>query len=249
MIEKNVDIRTRDGQMDTFICAPEEGGPSPAVIFYMDAPGIREELRDMARRIAAGGYCVVLPNLYYRAHRSDELPFDASRVRESDEERDKMWSLMKSIADNNLIKSDTQGMLEFLDTEDLAKPPPYGCVGYCMSGQSVFTAAGAFPDKFAAIASFYGVGLITDRDDSPHLLAQNIRGELYFAFAEDDAYVPQTVIDGLPEILDPLGVTYRIETYPGTEHGFAFPKRPCYNQPAAERHWERIFDLLRRRLS
>ena len=118
-----------------------------------------------------------------------------------------------------------------------------------MSGQSVFTAAGAFPAEFAAMASFYGVGLITDRDDSPHRLAQNVRGELYFAFAEEDRHVPQSVIDGLPKILDPLDVAYRIETYPGTEHGFAFPERPCYDKEAAERHWERIFDLFRRRLS
>ncbi len=81
MREKNVDIPTRDGQMDTFICHPEDDGPFPAVILYMDAPGIREELRDMARRIGTVGYYVVLPNLYYRSVRADKPLFDGSRAR------------------------------------------------------------------------------------------------------------------------------------------------------------------------
>ncbi len=63
MREVEIGIQTADGTMDTFICHPEEGGPFPAVIMYMDAPGIREELRDMARRIGTVGYFVVLPNL------------------------------------------------------------------------------------------------------------------------------------------------------------------------------------------
>src|SRR5881394_3007644 len=68
MIEQTLNIATRDGPMETFICRPERG-VHPAVLFLMDAPGIREELRDMARRLATVGYCVLLPNLYYRAGR------------------------------------------------------------------------------------------------------------------------------------------------------------------------------------
>jgi len=249
MHEKNVEIPTRDGQIDTFVCHPEEEGPFPVVIFYMDAPGIREELRDMARRIGTAGYYVLLPNLYYRSARADDSPFDASRIHQSDDERNKMWSLMKSIADNELLISDTAGMLEFLSAEDQARPAPYGCVGYCMSGQYVFSMAGAYPDEFAAAASIYGVGLITDRPDSPHLRAANIKAELYLAFAEVDQYVPESVLAELPAVLEKHSIDHRIEIHPGTEHGFAFPQRHCYVKQAAERHWERLFALFRRRLS
>lgn len=249
MIERHVDIPTSDGKMDTFLCHPEKDGPFSAVIFYMDAPGIREELRDMARRIAAAGYYVLLPNLYYRTTRVEDFTLAANRLEDSEEERNKMWAMIKSIDDNNLIISDTQGMLDFLASEDQAQPPPYGCVGYCMSGQYIFAVAGAYGDRFAAAASFYGAGLITDRPDSPHLLADNIKAEMYFAFAEVDKYVPDRIKTQLATVLDSHEVNYRIETYAGTEHGFAFPQRHCYNKPAAERHWERLFALFRRRLS
>ena len=69
MIEKILDVPTKDGAMETFVCCPERGGPYPPVPFLMDAPGIREELYEMSRRLATVGYYVLLPNLYYRAGR------------------------------------------------------------------------------------------------------------------------------------------------------------------------------------
>ena len=51
MIETTLDITTKDGAMETFICHPERNEPYPAVFLLMDAHGIREELKDMARRL------------------------------------------------------------------------------------------------------------------------------------------------------------------------------------------------------
>src|SRR5207253_6371102 len=69
MLEQTLEIATKHGAMETFICHPERGGPYPAVLLLMDAPGIREELRDMARRLGTVGYYLLLLNLYYRAGR------------------------------------------------------------------------------------------------------------------------------------------------------------------------------------
>ena len=233
--------------MDMFVCHPEEGGPFPAVVFYMDAPGIREELRDMARRIATVGYYVALPNLFYRIGREGDYGFDRLRIREDDGELQKMFAVMNSLSNASVV-ADTRPLLAFLEGETPAKPGPRGCVGYCMSGRFVMAVAAAFADDFAAIASYYGVGIITESRDSPHLSAAAIKGEVYLAFAEEDVYVPDAVLQALPGIMESSGVAHRIEIYPGTVHGFAFPERPAYDKPAAERHWERLFALFDRRL-
>ncbi len=247
MREVEIGIQTADGTMDTFICHPEEGGPFPAVIMYMDAPGIREELRDMARRIGTVGYFVLLPNLYYRKGREGDYGFDLSRIRSDDSEREKMFDLMRTLTNAGVV-ADTRPILDVVRSEDQAAAGPVGCVGYCMSGQFVISVAAAYADVFAAIASYYGVGIITDAEDSPHLMAGEITGEVYLAFASDDPYVPQSVLDALPKIMSAAGVKHRIEIYPDSEHGFAFPQRPAYNKDAAERHWERMFALFDRRL-
>ena len=101
----------------------------------------------------------------------------------------------------------------------------------------------------AAIASIYGARLISDRPDSAHLSAGQIEGEIYFACAEKDRWAPREQIEQLDDVLKRAGVNYRIEWYPGAEHGFAFPKREgIYHKPSAERHWERVFALFERNL-
>ncbi len=247
MREVEIDIQTAEGTMDTFICHPEEGGPFPAVIMYMDAPGIREELRDMARRIGTVGYFVVLPNLYYRRGREGDYGFDLSRIRSDDGERKKMFEVMRSLTNAGVV-ADTRPILDVVGSDSQAAAGPVGCVGYCMSGQFVISVAAAYSDAFAAIASYYGVGIVTDAEDSPHLTAGDITGEVYLAFASEDPHVPQSVVDALPKIMSAAGVNHRIEIYPNSEHGFAFPQRPVYNKAAAERHWERMFALFDRRL-
>ena len=88
MIEETLDISTKDGEMETFICRPERGGSLPAVFLLMDAPGIREELRDMARRLGTVGYYVLLPNLYYRAGR--DTIFGPGVLEDGSAERERM---------------------------------------------------------------------------------------------------------------------------------------------------------------
>jgi carboxymethylenebutenolidase len=242
MIEHDVDIRTPDGSMNSFVVHPEEGGPFPVVLLYMDAPGKREELHDMARRIAAVGYYVVLPNLYYRATREFKM------VRDEDGFK-RMFEMLRGLS-NEMVLRDTAAMLAFVDDQPHARAQALGVVGYCMSGPFVFAAAARFADRIKCAASIYGAGLVTDRPDSPHLTATQIRGEMYFACAEIDKYAPKEQIDALAAHLETSGINYRLEWYPGAHHGFAFPMREgIYHKPSAERHWERLFALFRRNLA
>ncbi|MFT6011089.1 MAG: carboxymethylenebutenolidase [Candidatus Azotimanducaceae bacterium] len=241
MIEHHIDVPTPDGAMNTFIAHPDEGGPFPVVMFYMDAPGKREELHDMARRIASVGYYVILPNLYYRETR--EFKFDGSEAATKH-----MMATARHLS-IKLIMQDTQAMLDHIARDGTADAGRIGAVGYCMSGPFVFAAAAHFPDRIACAASIYGANLMTKREDSPHLMADKITAELYFACAEIDHYAPKDVVDALQAYLNTTPLNYRLEWYPGAQHGFAFPSRgTIYDKPSAERHWVRLFDLLRRNL-
>ncbi len=240
MIEHHLDLRTADGTMNTFITHPEEGGPHPVVFFYMDAPGKREELHDMARRIATTGYYVVLPNLYYRQSRDFVLE------RNDPGSRDVMFALMNALSDR-MVASDTETMFAHADADPAADATRVGCVGYCMSGPFSFAMAAMFPDRIKAAASMYGVRLFGEK--SPAHLAASISAELYFGCAEFDDYAPKAMIDGLEAHLRTVGANARIEWYPGAHHGFAFPQRDgAYDKPSAERHWERLHALFARTL-
>lgn len=242
MIERTVEIPTRDGATTTFIVHPERGGPHPVILFYMDAPAIREELRDMARRIASGGYYVMLPNLYYR---SGVLEIPATDM--ADPERKRMFELMNSIG-IPMVMEDTDALLAFADADPAASKSKAGCVGYCMSGQYAINAAARYPQRIGAAASIYGTFLVTDKSDSPHLVAQKAGAELYFACAEIDRWAPLEMVEALDVALKSAGVKAEVELYPGVQHGFAFPQRAVYDKPAAERHWERLNALFRRNL-
>jgi carboxymethylenebutenolidase len=239
MIERQIEIQTEAGQMNTFICHPERLGPHPVVLFIMDAPGIREELRDMVRRLGTVGYYVMLPNLYYRSGVEDLGPFVGEAYAAT---RARLMQLMGTI-NIPMVMQDIDALVAFATEDRAASSASVGCVGYCMSGQYAVNAAARHPDRVRAAASIYGVRLVTDKSDSPHLAPQYTNARLYFGCAETDQHAPREMIDTLRAELLAKRANAEVEIYPGTQHGFAFPQRPVYNKPAAERHWERLFAL------
>jgi len=206
----------------------------------MDAPGKREELHDMARRMAAVGYCVVLPNLYYRRERDFWLKERTEAAMAH------MFTLMGSLnrATNQI---DTRAMLAYVDALPAADTTRIGAVGYCMSGPFVMWAAADFASRLRCIASIHGAGMATAAPDSPHRIAAQVRCESYFACAEIDKWASPADIAALQAALQAAGTPHRIEWYPAVEHGFVFPQRAgAYSRPAAERHYERLFSLFGR---
>lgn len=240
--EQHTTITTKHGRMPAFAAAPATGEPVPGIIFYMDAPGFREELCNMARRIAKQGYFCVLPDMYYRL---GTVRFDLPR-------RDDAMSAVVRAAMNHLtnalVTEDTGAILAWLDAQAMVKAGPVGCVGHCMSGRYITTVAARYPHRMKAAASMYGVGIVTDQEDSPHLLLDKVQGELYYCFAEVDATVPDHVIPALKEALAAAGTRHLLEQLPGTNHGFQFAERPAYAPEAAEHAWEQIFALWQRNL-
>lgn len=244
MIEQILDIVTKDGAMETFICRPERG-MHPLVLFLMDAPGIREELHEMARRLATVGYCVLLPNLYYRAGR--DTIYGPQVLEHGSPEHQRMRAVRTKMTIPPVM-DDVATMIAFIDAQGITKRGAVGVHGYCMSGPYALAAAARYPDRVAAAASFYGTWLVSDAVESPHSSLGKIKGEVHIACAEIDELAPLSMVAELRALFEKAGSSGELELYPGVHHGFAFPQRKIYDRPAAERHWERLIALYRRRL-
>lgn len=239
MQERILDVATKDGAMETFICHPDRGA-HPVVLFLMDAPGIRAELYDMARRLATVGYYVMLPNLYYRAGKDTKYGPDVLEKGSAEQARMRAVRTRMTIPP---VMDDVAAMIAHADADKAAKQGPVGTHGYCMSGPYSLAAAARFPDRIAAAASFYGTWLVSDAVESPHRNLGKAKGELYIACAEHDELAPLPMVAELKGLLEKSGSRGELEIYPGVHHGFAFPQRKVYDKPAAERHWERLLAL------
>ena len=252
MRERVVEVSTPDGRMETFVTCPEDGGPFPAVVVFMDVWGVREELHEIARRIGTVGYFAVVPNLYYRQGRISHLFRDddnrmMSLSKLDEATRNEVLAPMHALSDEMAMR-DTGGLIEFFGDEEAVRDGAAGCVGYCMGGRHVLCAAGRYPETFTASASLHGTSLVTDAPDSPHLLADRFRGELYCGFGENDPYTPPALVARLDACLCPCEVAFRHVVHANAEHGYALPDRDIYDARAAARDWEIILAMFDRRL-
>ena len=243
MPHERTNVRTHDGSCPTDVLRPTRGGTWPAVIFFMDGGGIRPTVLDMAQRLADAGYIVLLPDLFYRY--GTYGPFVPKDVFAGDF-RAILGPLMAT-TDNLKAAEDTGALLDYLDTRDDVAHQKIGAVGFCMGGGMALAAAGTYPHRFAAVASFHGGNLASDAPTSPHLFAPKIEAELYVAAAEHDGSYPPAMAERLKTALTAAGVRYTAETYPAA-HGWMKPDFPVYDRVAAERGWDAMLALFDRAL-
>jgi carboxymethylenebutenolidase len=242
MSRTQVTLQTADGRCDASVFRPDSGpGPWPAVIFYMDGVGPRPALFEMGERLASHGYFVLLPDLFYRAG-----PYETPDARTlfSDPDLRTTWvTKFMSTASQSNVRADTVTFLEYLAAQPDVKQPKVGTTGYCMGGGLSLAAAGNFPERIAAAASYHGSRLATDAPDSPHLLAARMKARVYVAGAVEDPSFPDSMKQRLEYALTQGGVQHEVVTYPGARHGWVPSDTPVHNPEAAERHWTTLLAL------
>ncbi len=245
----HVDIETPDGLCDAFIAHPADGEKHPAVLFFMDAFGPRDRLYDMAKTIAAQGYYVLLPNLFYRTRRAPvvSLAFPLRPEQMEDAVQKHLMPLLKSYSPAFGVR-DAGVFLDFLAKQKEAGATKVGVTGYCMGGSIALRVSARYPERIAVAASFHGGNLATLEPDSPHRLLGNVKAELYIAHADNDKSMPEEQIERLHDALEQAGLKYTAEVYKGASHGFTMSDLPAYDAAALEKHWEKVFDLFGKHL-
>jgi carboxymethylenebutenolidase len=238
----NIEIKTRDGLCPSYVYRPSGEAPWPAVLVYMDGLAIRPAMLELGERLAMLGYYVLLPDLFYRS--GPYAPFNPHTVFTDPDERKNLMENYFSKATQSNIMSDTEAFLKFLDDQHDVKHTGYGCVGYCMGGLMALTAAGTFPDKFKAVASYHGGRLATDDAQSPHLLAPKMKARIYVAGATEDQGFDDAQKARLEKALTDAGVDHTVETYPA-KHGWVFRDTPVYDEAESEHHWRSLDALFK----
>ncbi len=241
MSGETIDIQTRDGVADAYLSRPDQPGSHPGVLLLIDAFGLRGRIAQMADRIAAKGFVVLAPNVFYRARRAPVFELEGIEDPEKRGELfQKIMPLMQELTPERII-SDADAYLGKL--QELSSGP-VALTGYCMGGRLGWRIATAYPDRVAALGAFHTGGLVTDDPESPHLSAGELRQELYFGFADNDRSMTAENIATLEQAFRQAGVSYTAEVYEGAEHGYTMADTPAYDEAASERHFEALFELL-----
>ena len=240
IIEEKVQIRTDDGVSDGLLFRPE-GTHLPGVIHLTDIFGIRPAQSEMAKRLAAEGYAVLVPNIFYRTSKVPVFDFTPNW---GDERTTKRLGELAGPLTPEAMERDASKYVDFLAAVEFTNDTGIGVVGFCYAGAMAMRTAAARPDKIAAIASFHGGRLCTDSPASPHLALSRIGARLYFGHAVKDNSMPHEAIAKFEKALEAWGGSYESETYEGALHGWTVPGSPVYNQPQAERAFAKLKELL-----
>ena len=254
VVETNVEIKTPDGTSDA-VFIHSTSGSHPGVLIWADAFGLRPAMRDIGKRIAAQGYSVLVPNPFYRLAKAPV--FDTSSFSfQNKADMAKLYEMMGPLNAPGAAEKDAGAYIAFLDAQpQVNKAKKIGTQGYCMGGPLVVKTAAALPNRVGAGASFHGGGLVTDKPDSPHLLAPKIKARMYFGIASNDDMRQPDAKDKLKEVFAAAKVPAEVEVYPGAQHGWCVPDmpfqdgKPIYSKPDAERAWGKLVALYKMALA
>jgi carboxymethylenebutenolidase len=240
MVEKEIAMRTRDGLADGVLFQPEKDGKWPGIIHLTDIFGIRQASRAMAKRIAAAGYVLVQPNVFYRTAKPPvfDFPFTLGDERFTQRVRELTGALTPEA-----IERDGVAYVEFLAKQSCVSGQRFGTVGYCFTGAMALRIAAACPEQIAAAASFHGGYLYTDGPRSPHTLLPRVKARLYFGHGIEDRSMPQEAIEKFNRALKDWGGQYTSEIYEGTHHGWTVPDNHAYDHAQAERAFGKMMEL------
>lgn len=238
--EEEVAITAADGIADGRVFRPEGRDAFPGVIHLTDIGGIRPARRDMGRRLAAEGYVVLMPNVFYRTRKPPM--FDPGMKAGEEAWRARFGELTAPLTPEAQSR-DASSYVDDLARREGVREGGMGVVGYCFTGGFAMRTAAARPDRIVAAASFHGGGLATDDPASPHHALPHIRARLYFGHAVEDRSMPAEAIAKLDAALAAWGGRYKSETYAGAHHGWTAAGSSVYDETQANRAFGKLTEL------
>jgi carboxymethylenebutenolidase len=243
--ERDVNVTMPDGISDSYFVAPGKG-KHPGVLIWPDIKGLRPAYKAMGKRLAMSGYAVLVANPFYRDAKAPVVGPDADFG--DPDTRALLWGMASKLTQDASM-SDAKAYIEFIDAQDSVDTArKIGTTGYCMGGRLIMRTAAAMPDRVGAAASFHGGGLVSEDEDSPHLLIPRSPAHVLHAIAANDDEKDPTAKTVLAKAYADAGIPAEIEVYEDTLHGWCALDSTVYNEEQAEKAWARLLALFERAL-
>jgi carboxymethylenebutenolidase len=214
------------GQMRGYLVQPAGQGPFPAVLVIHENRGLNPYIEDVARRAAVEGFVALAP---------DGL-FPVGGYPGNDED----GRTLQANLDQAKLRTDMLNSAKYLKTHKLSTGK-LGVTGFCWGGSTVnFLAVALGPDLQAGVP-FYGAAAETAS-------VPKIKAALLIHYAESDQRINE-MWPAYEAALKAAGVTYQVNVYPGTQHGFHNNSTPRYQEAAAKLAWERTVGFFKTNLA
>ena len=227
---EKVEIKTPDGTAPTYLW--DNKGPS--VLFLMDGVGMRPAIRDVAAKVAAKGYRVVMPDMFYRM--GDYTAPDPKQMFSDPAIGKAWWTQVTATTNLETLTRDIGAYLAFIEA------PKVGVTGYCMGGRMSIVAAERFPDRVAAAASYHPGGLVTDQPDSPHLHVATIKAKVFIGAAKQDPSFTDEQQQTFEAALTKAGVDHQFVQF-DAKHGWVPADTAVHDPAQAQKHYDTLFAL------
>jgi carboxymethylenebutenolidase len=220
-----IDIPTADGHMPAFRFLPESGS-GPGIVLFQEIFGVTDYIKARAADLAALGYVVLVPEIYWRV---DDSEIDYSR----DDALQQAMRLTRSLDWPTTVGDGVAAVAAARTDEHV--DGGVGVFGFCFGGGLAFNVAAA--TEVDVLVSYYGSALPGLLDLAGQVTAPSLH---HFGLA--DAYLPPEVVQRVREAVSRDGV--RFETYDGAGHAFDNPD-PMFHDPAASQAaWRNTVDFL-----
>ena len=241
MTSSIIEVPTADGVADCYLATAGDGPAGPPVLFIIDAIGLRDRTKEMADRIAAEGYTVLAPNIFYRGGRAPLWPTpDLADQAERNRFMETLGPLASALTPSAIASDGAAYLQRLAELSDR----PVAITGYCMGGRIGWTIAAEHPDRVRAVAGFHTGQMVTDSPESPHLLAPQVSAEVYWGHADNDQSMTPENVATLDRAMDEHGVRHTTEVYENASHGYTMSDMGAYDAGACERHFDALFTLL-----
>ena len=227
LVTEDVVYATLDGQPITgYLARPAAAeGAGPAVLVIQEWWGLNDNIRAMARKLAAEGYTALAVDLY------------EGQVAE---DRDTAYALMSGAMERAERLSDNLRQAHaFLEERGATK---VGSIGWCFGGGWSLEAALLLGDQLDAAVIYYG------RVKTEAAELEGLSAPVLGLFGAEDQGIPVDTVRAFEATLAELGKEASIHIYEGADHAFANPSGTRYQAEAAEDAWAKTLGFLAQHL-